>query len=119
MSRLNSPTKPRMARRWLIETDMNVRQVFKGNHLVVLESDGWEFAERRSGKSAVAIVARTDDGQVILTEQMRQPVDAMVIDLPAGLIGDEEGHSDPEETARLELEEETGYTCTSVELLAT
>jgi ADP-ribose pyrophosphatase len=40
-----------------------------------------------------------------------------VIDLPAGLVGDE-GTNDPVATAHKELEEETGYTCQSVELLA-
>lgn len=89
----------------------------EGKHVVVLERDGWEYVERKKGKEAVAVIAMTEDGKLILTEQYRRPVDARVIDWPAGLVGDE-GNDDPKETARKELEEETGYVCTGVELLA-
>jgi ADP-ribose pyrophosphatase len=89
-------------------------RIFEGNHIVVFERDGWEFVERRRAKEAVAIVAVVD-GRLILTEQYRRPVDARVIDLPAGLI-EEFG---PEETAKRELEEETGFTCDRLELIAT
>jgi ADP-ribose pyrophosphatase len=95
-----------------------MKKVFEGDHLHVLERDGWQFAERKSAKEAVAVIAVTEDGKVVLTEQFRQPVNCKVIDFPAGLVGDDEGTDDPRETARKELEEETGYTCESVELLA-
>ncbi|MEK6375842.1 MAG: NUDIX hydrolase [Acidobacteriota bacterium] len=94
---------------------MNI--VYEGKHVVVLERDGWEFVERKKAKSAVVIVARTDDGKIILTEQFRRPVDARVIDFAAGLVGDE-GNHDEEETARRELEEETGYRCESMQRVA-
>ena len=94
-----------------------MKTLFEGKHVLVLERDGWQYVERRSGKEAVAVLAETEDGNVILIEQLRKPLDARVIDFPAGLVGDEGGVSDPAETARKELEEETGYTCTSVELL--
>jgi ADP-ribose pyrophosphatase len=45
-------------------------------------------------------------------------VNARVIDWPAGLVGDEDGSSDPAKTAQKELKEETGYECDRVELLA-
>ena len=96
-----------------------MKTVFEGKHLLVKENDDWQFVERKKGKSAVAVVAETDDGKVILTEQYRKPLGKRVIDYPAGLVGDEEGSSDPAETARKELEEETGYVCGSVEHLAT
>lgn len=89
-----------------------MKKVFEGKHVNVFERDGWEFVERKSAKEAVAIIAVVD-GQLILTEQYRRPVDARVIDLPAGLI---EEHG-AEETAKRELEEETGYACDRVELL--
>jgi len=91
--------------------------VFEGKHLLVLETDDWQYVERKKGKEAVAVIAETAGGELILTEQFRRPLHARVIDFPAGLVGDGEGSNDPEETARKELEEETGFTCDSVELL--
>jgi NTP pyrophosphohydrolases including oxidative damage repair enzymes len=91
--------------------------IFEGKHVLVLERDGWEYVERKKGKEAVAVIAMTDDGKLILTEQYRRAVDARVIDWPAGLVGDE-GDQGPEATARKELEEETGYVCERVEFLA-
>lgn len=93
------------------------KRIFEGAHLLVFQSEDWEYAERKKGKSAVAVVAVTEDGKLVLTEQFRRAVNARVIDLPAGLVGDEDGVDDPERTARKELEEETGYSCDSVELL--
>ncbi len=94
------------------------KKIFEGERLLVLERGGWQFAERKKGKTAVAVIALTDDRELILTEQYRRPVDRRVMDWPAGLVGDE-GDNDAEHTARKELEEETGYTCERVELLAT
>lgn len=95
-----------------------MKTMCEGKRVLLLDRDGWEFVERKKGKEAVAIIALTPEGRVILTEQHRKPVDARVIDWPAGLVGDEDGSSDPEETARKELKEETGYECDAVELLA-
>ena len=94
---------------------MSAKQIFEGKHVIVLSQEEWEFVERKKAKEAVAVVAITDDDRLILTEQFRAPVNARVIDLPAGLI-EEFG---AEETARRELEEETGYTCARVDILAT
>jgi len=95
-----------------------MKTVCEGKHVLLLEEDDWQYVERKKGKEAVAVLAETEDGEIVLTEQYRKPVRARVIDFPAGLVGDEEGNSDPEETAKKELEEETGYVCDSVELLA-
>ncbi len=92
-------------------------KVFEGKHVYVFERDGWEYVERKKAKEAVAVVAVTGDGKLVLTEQYRRAVDADVIDYPAGLVGDEGGDG-REATARKELEEETGYRCDSLELLA-
>ncbi|HYR29136.1 MAG TPA: NUDIX hydrolase, partial [Thermoanaerobaculia bacterium] len=92
--------------------------VFEGDKVLVIERDHWQYVERKKGKQAVAVIAETDDGKVILTEQFRRPVNARVIDWPAGLVGDEDPDTNPAETAMKELEEETGYVCESVEQLA-
>jgi len=98
---------------------MQPRLLHATDLLLLLERDGWEFVERKKGKSAVAVIAVTDAGEIVLTEQARKPVDARVIDLPAGLIGDEEPSADATATARKELEEETGFTCARVEIVTT
>jgi ADP-ribose pyrophosphatase len=95
-----------------------MKKIAEGKRVVILENDGWEYVERKKGKEAVAVIAQDDRGRVILTEQFRRPVGKRVIDYPAGLVGDEEGKSDPAETAKKELDEETGFTCERVELLA-
>src|SRR5919112_2108868 len=55
---------------------------------------------------AAIIFPLTADGEVVLVNQYRPPLDMMEIGLPAGLV--EEGER-PEEAARRELSEETGY----------
>jgi len=77
---------------------------------LVCES-GWEWAERTNSSGVVAVVAVTDAGQLVLTEQFRPPLAARVLDLPAGLSGDVPGAEDEAllVAARRELLEETGY----------
>jgi ADP-ribose pyrophosphatase len=93
-----------------------MKTIFEGKKVLVLERDGWEFVERIKGKSAVVILAVTDDDRILFVEQFRRPVNARVIDFPAGLVGDD-GQDDPAETAKKELLEETGYACKRVERL--
>jgi len=92
-----------------------MRTVFEGKHVVVRERDGWEFVERKNATEAVAVIAVTDEGEVVLTEQYRRPVDARVIDWVAGLL---DSSKDAEATARQELEEEAGFACDTIERLA-
>jgi len=96
---------------------MDAKTIFEGEKVIVRERDEWEFIERKKGKTAVAVAARTDDGKIVLTEQFRKPVNARVIDLAAGLVGDE-GDEGAQATARKELEEETGYRCARLERVA-
>lgn len=60
-----------------------------------------------STPGAVAVVAVDDSANVILVSQYRSSLDAMVLELPAGMRDVEE--EDPIETAARELKEETGY----------
>ena len=93
-----------------------MQTIFEGKHVVVRERDGWEFVERKNAREAVAVIAVTEDGEVVLTEQYRRAVDARVIDWVAGLLDDPS--RGVEETARKELEEEAGFTCDTIERLA-
>ena len=58
----------------------------------------------------------TPEGAVVLVEEFRPAVNAAVVCLPAGLVGDE-GPEDAESAARRELSEETGYEANVLELL--
>jgi ADP-ribose pyrophosphatase len=64
---------------------------------------------------AVAVVALTDDHEVVLVRQYRAPLDQTVLELPAG-IRDVDGE-DPATTAARELAEETGLAAEHMELL--
>jgi ADP-ribose pyrophosphatase len=82
-----------------------------GKRLRLVSDHGWEYVERVGSSGVVSIVAVTDAGELVLTEQVRRSVGGPVIDLPAGLVGDEQGlrHEDFLAAARRELLEETGF----------
>jgi ADP-ribose pyrophosphatase len=89
---------------------------YRGRYLNLVEVERWEYASRNNASAVVVIVGVTQDGEIVLIEQYRRPVDARVIELPAGLVGDE---VDPDETiieaAARELHEETGFEATRIE----
>lgn len=74
-------------------------------------ANGWECVDRINAAHIVAVVAVTPEQELVLVEQMRPPVGAAVIELPAGLVGDRPGAEDEDRllAAQRELEEETGY----------
>ncbi len=66
---------------------------------------------------AVAVVAVTDDDEVLLVRQYRGPVDRTLLEIPAGT-RDVEGEP-PGETARRELLEEVGVDASEMRPLGT
>jgi ADP-ribose pyrophosphatase len=78
-----------------------------GEHLRLVRRDGWEYVEHLAGRHSVAAFATTAAGEVVLIEQRRVPVDAVVLELPAGIVDPGET---TEEAVLRELHEETGYT---------
>ena len=55
---------------------------------------------------AAIVFPLTEEGEVVLVRQYRAPIDMMELGLPAGLVEESE---EPENAARRELAEETGY----------
>ena len=89
---------------------------WQGKYLSVLRRGRWEYVSRSGSTNAVVVLAE-HDGMVILIEQYRVPVDGRCLELPAGLVGDEDRNATVEDTAVKELEEETGFTADRVERL--
>lgn len=82
--------------------------VWEGRYLAVRKRGRWEYVARTRGIHAAVILA-IDDGHVVLVEQYRVPLGRNCIELPAGLVGDDEEGEQAEAAAIRELEEETGY----------
>ncbi|CZR62891.1 probable MutT/nudix family protein [Phialocephala subalpina] len=74
----------------------------------------WEHAERPTrpknseidGVGIVAILDKSTGPEIILQKQFRPPINAVTIEVPAGLV---DAGETPEEAAIRELKEETGY----------
>lgn len=65
---------------------------------------------------AVAVIAVTDEGKLVLVEQYRKALERSIVEIPAGKLEPDE---EPAMTARRELEEETGYGAHSFTYLQT
>lgn len=91
--------------------------VWQGKWLVTKRRGPWEYVGRVGGIPAVVIVAIDDEDHVLLVEQFRVPLGRRCLELPAGLVGDEQEGDTALAAARRELEEEAGYACASVEPL--
>lgn len=87
-----------------------------GKYVRVLRRGSWEYASRANDITAVVILAEYE-GKVILIDQPRVAPDCRCVELPAGLVGDNDPSATPETTAVKELEEETGFTAQRVERL--
>ena len=89
---------------------------WQGRFLTAKTRGRWEYVGRARGIRAAAILA-VEGGHVILVEQYRVPLGKRTIELPAGLIGDDDGaeDEDPLDAASRELEEETGYRAATLE----
>lgn len=83
---------------------------WEGRFIAAKTRGRWEYVARARGIRAAAILA-LEAGEVVLVEQYRVPLGRRCLELPAGLIGDDERtpDEDPLLAAKRELEEEAGY----------
>lgn len=95
------------------DADLPEETVWVGRFLEMKKRGRWEYVGRVGGTQAAVVVA-IDDGHVILVEQYRVPLGRACLELPAGLVGDEDAGESAETSAARELEEETGYRAASV-----
>ncbi|TRD12822.1 NUDIX hydrolase [Erythrobacter insulae] len=96
---------------------------WEGKFITAKTRGRWEYVGRARGIRAAAIIAIDKDADgtrhVILVSQYRVPLSRFCLEIPAGLIGDDDGKEGElaSEAAARELEEETGYRAGSLDVL--
>lgn len=93
-----------------------VETMWEGRFIRALKQGSWEYVSRVRGICAVVILAE-HEGKIVLVEQHRVPIGRRCLELPAGLIGDDDENAGVGDTAINELEEETGFTAERIERL--
>lgn len=93
------------------EKTMKSEKIYEGKILSV-RVDMVELPDKKYSKreivehpGAVAIVALTDDNEIVLVKQFRKATETVLFEIPAGKL---EINEQPEECAIRELKEETG-----------
>ena len=96
-----------------------VEVLASGRFMQMVRDGRWEYVRRHTCDGAVAVIATTDADELVLVEQLRVPMGARCLELPAGLVGDTKAEKGEAmvTAARRELLEETGYSATTMELL--
>ncbi len=104
-----------------IDADKPEEMMWEGRFINAKRRGRWEYVGRSRGIRAAAILAIDSDPDgrrhVILVSQYRVPLGCFSLEIPAGLVGDDEGKAGEaaEDAALRELEEETGYTAERME----
>lgn len=95
--------------------------LYTGEFLQLHRRAHWEYISRRQASGAASILAVTDSDELLLVEQYRYPLQRNVLELPAGVVGDEPEHAGESlaACANRELVEETGYEASSMQRILT
>lgn len=111
--------------RWLATHGDSVRDAARtkfcgGRFINIMQTGRWEYAQRTNARAVIAIVAITQNNEIVFIEQFREPTGKRCVELPAGLVGDGIGdeNEDFAEAVRRELIEETGFTADRVSFVA-
>jgi len=94
--------------------------LFSGDWVNVIKEQDREYMTRNNCTAIAIIIAVTDDNELLLTEQFRVPVGGGVLELPAGMVGDEPNMENESavDAAKRELLEETGYEALEIKQVA-
>lgn len=101
------------------EKTLSREEIFKGKVIdvavdeVQLPDGSTATRELVFHPGAVAIIPITADDKLVMVKQFRKPLEKVILEIPAGKI--DPGETVPIETARRELEEETGYSAQVLE----
>ena len=105
------------------DADLPEEVMWEGRFITAKKRGRWEYVGRARGIRAAAIIALDEDADgtrhVILVSQYRVPLGQFCLEIPAGLVGDDEDKAgEPAiDAAARELEEETGYAAEKLEVL--
>jgi ADP-ribose pyrophosphatase len=91
------------------DADAPEEVMWQGQFITARRRGRWEHVGRARGIRAAVILAVDDADHVILVDQYRVPLGRRCVELPAGLVGDDQPGEETEAAAARELEEETGY----------
>jgi len=94
-----------------------LEDLYQGKFIRVRSLNGWEYAERVNCTGVVVVSAVTKEDNMLFVEQQRPPVGGPVIELPAGLVGDDDSEEGVIVAASRELVEETGYKPGSIKVV--
>ncbi|MGG7617857.1 NUDIX hydrolase [Bacillus coreaensis] len=102
------------------EKTIKSEKIFSGK-IISLQVDDVELPNGKHSKrelikhpGAVAVIAITDEGKMVMVEQYRKALERDVVEIPAGKL---EKGEEPSLCAKRELEEETGYVCKTLDWL--
>jgi len=100
-----------------LEVQVSTKRIYDG-HIVKLRVDDVRLENGKIAKrevvehrGATAIVPILDDGRVVLVRQYRYAAGTELLEIPAGTLEQDEA---PDNCARRELEEETGFRCKEI-----
>src|SRR5665811_1421089 len=88
-----------------VESDLRVFRVRRDAAISPRTGEERDFVVLESS-DLVGVVALTEEGRLVLVRQFRHGLREVTLELPGGLI---DAGTTPEEAARAELREETGY----------
>lgn len=105
----------------MVEKTISSQSIYEGRIIQVrveeVELPNGKTASREivHHNGAVAVLAITDEDQIVLVRQYRKPMDRILLEVPAGKL---EGDEDPKSCAERELVEETGFKAKEMDQIA-